>query len=485
MMKRKILIVGVAALAVATTTTVFFYNLLSKQMGPQAEGERVVQVAVATRDLPRGRLIEASDLQLESREAAEAPAGAARSLDGVVGERLALAVEAGKPLLLEYLPSSGRGSISTAIPSGMRALTLHVNEYAGVTNLIEMGDRVDVLVSNQLRSPGRLGMKVQTLLENVEVLATGLDSEVGDGEDIPTVTVLVRAAEAERVLLADQSGAVLLALRNPSDDEELQLTEGDPLTNGPAPRPTRAASRRRPTPPTPPKPETEPPAAAEPEPAAADERHVVFALRFAGLGDRALEDFTAAVHDRVSAGPLIVSTFRPEWDAEASFQRFRDEDRLQVFAEPNLITLEDTAARFEKSSEAALEPSAEPLEVDRVGVRVSLSPRLRPDGSLEVRIVSEAAIPDPSHTVTLAGAELPRVSVRRSECVIRVADRQSFWIRGLIDRPGAWDLLRRLFPRRPLERDANDELVILVTPHLNPSGAATGAAAKLSAALQR
>ena len=482
MMKRKIVIVAVAALAVATATTAFFYNLLSDQFGPRVDADAAISVAVATRDLPRGRVLEAADLRLEPWKPEDVPAEAARSLSGLEGGRLAVSVDAGQPVLMKYLPAAGRSGISAAIPSGMRAVTLHVNEYAGVTSLIEMGDRVDVLVANQLRSPGRLGMQVRTLLENVEVLATGRDSD-GQSREIPTITVLIQAADAERVSLADQSGAILLALRNPADQEELNLSEGPALTNGPVPQ-ARAAVRRRPAPPTSAaaKPPVERP---EPKTVAGDRRHVVFALRFAGLGDQALEDFTAAVHNRVLQSPLIVSTFRPEWDAQALFERFRREDGLQVFAEPNLITLEDTEARFEKSSEAALEQSAEPIEVDRVGVRVSLKPELQPDGSLEVRITSEAAIPDPSHTLTLAGAELPRVSVRRSECVIRVADGQSFWIRGLIDRPGAWDLLRRLFPQQPLDRDANDELVILVTPHLRPAGeSAIESAAQLSAALQ-
>jgi hypothetical protein len=39
-------------------------------------------------------------------------------------------------------------------------------------------------------------------------------------------------------------------------------------------------------------------------------------------------------------------------------------------------------------------------------------------------------------------------------------------VRGLIDRPGAWTFLRRLFPQRPLEYERNDELAILVTPKL-------------------
>jgi hypothetical protein len=67
--------------------------------------------------------------------------------------------------------------------------------------------------------------------------------------------------------------------------------------------------------------------------------------------------------------------------------------------------------------------------------------------------------------------------VREWVAEIELKDGQSFWIRGLFDRPGAWDVLRRLFPQRPLELDRNDELAIVVTAKRVAGGGDGGAMA--------
>jgi Flp pilus assembly protein CpaB len=87
-----------------------------------------------------------------------------------------------------------------------------------VTEIVEPGDRVDILMASDRRAPGRSGIEVTTILENIEVIDTGRRaSQPGRQAPLPVVTVIVDSEHSRALSLADQSGAIRLALRNPTD----------------------------------------------------------------------------------------------------------------------------------------------------------------------------------------------------------------------------------------------------------------------------
>ncbi len=216
-MKKKLLIVVAIALFAATATTLFFYSILPDRLAG-GESAAEIEVLVAAHDLARGARLTADDLSVAALPASTTPADALRQGDDVQGRYLAIPAKKGQPILGSYFPSRETGGVSAAIPHGQRAVTLHVEEYAGVTDLVEPGDRVDVLVANQRRSPGGRNITIQMLVENVEVLDAGRGGAAAKNA-VPVVTVLVDASDVERVSLADQSGAVRIALRNPADTD--------------------------------------------------------------------------------------------------------------------------------------------------------------------------------------------------------------------------------------------------------------------------
>jgi pilus assembly protein CpaB len=215
-MNKKVLIVAGVALAAAIVTTVFFGVVLSDRLTASAEPAEVV-VAAAARDLPRGTRLTAQDVELIHVLAAQAPAGAFSSVEAVEGRFLLQAVRSGAPLTDSVFPSSESGGLAATIPLGMRAVSLHVEEYAGVTEIVESGDRVDIYMASDRRAPGRRDIAVKTVLENIEVIDTGRWDEPGRQAPLPVVTVIVNYEDARALSLADQSGAIRLALRNPTD----------------------------------------------------------------------------------------------------------------------------------------------------------------------------------------------------------------------------------------------------------------------------
>ena len=134
------------------------------------------------------------------------------------GRFLLQAVRSGAPLTDSVFPSSESGGLAATIPLGMRAVSLHVEEYAGVTQIVESGDRVDIYMASDRRTPGRRDISVKTVLENIEVIDTGRwEKQAGGQAPQPVVTVIVNYEDARALSLADQSGSIRLALRNPTD----------------------------------------------------------------------------------------------------------------------------------------------------------------------------------------------------------------------------------------------------------------------------
>jgi pilus assembly protein CpaB len=222
-MNRKVLIVGGVALLAATGATLFFYTLLSDKLGGKSEAVQTGTVAVAAHSLPRGVKLAADDLEVQTRPLTEIPPDAYHSAAELEGRYLTEPVLAGRPITSSSLPAKGNGGVSAVIPPGMRAVSIHVEQYIGVNRLVEVGDRVDVLASNWQRSPGRADTTIATVLQNVEVIAS--DREQAERGQLPNVTVLVNADQAGRLILADQASEIRLALRNPIDEAIIEAED--------------------------------------------------------------------------------------------------------------------------------------------------------------------------------------------------------------------------------------------------------------------
>jgi len=115
------------------------------------------------------------------------------------------------------------GVLPLLIPTGMRALSVPVDEVSDIAGFVLPHARVDVLVS--ATSDGRPLSKI--VLQNVEVLAIAQDIEqVNDKpEVVHVVTMLVTPDQAERLTLAGGQGGLRLALRN-YEDQSVVATDG-------------------------------------------------------------------------------------------------------------------------------------------------------------------------------------------------------------------------------------------------------------------
>ena len=132
-----------------------------------------------------------------------------------------------EPILDGRLAAKGSGmGLAPTIPVGMRAVSVRVNDVAGVAGFVLPGMRVDVLVTG--RPPSSDGTITSTALQNILVLSAGQVMQAdarGQAIQAPTVTLLVSPEDAETLTLANIEGHIQLILRN-SSDQDISHTQG-------------------------------------------------------------------------------------------------------------------------------------------------------------------------------------------------------------------------------------------------------------------
>jgi pilus assembly protein CpaB len=180
-------------------------------------------VVVAAVDLQVGAEIAKDDVRIIQWPANAVPAQAMSDPSQVIGRGLVMPMIQNEPFLDLKLASKEAGAgLPPAIPPGLRAVSVKVNEVIGVAGYVLPGTRVDV-VATVSPTQNSIDMTSKVILTNVQVLAAGtkIERDAKDNKPIPVsvVTLLVDPGQAERLTLASTEGKIQLALRNPLDKE--------------------------------------------------------------------------------------------------------------------------------------------------------------------------------------------------------------------------------------------------------------------------
>lgn len=257
---RTFIVVGIAV-GLASLASMLVYRTIRNLPVREVEVAKVFAV-VAARPLPLGTMVAASDVKLVPWPASSPIPGSFSTVEEVAGRGIITAVAENEPLTGNNLGSPGAGAgLPPTIPTGMRAISVRVNEVIGVAGFVTPGTRVDVMVI--IPNPSN-GSVARVVVSNVQVLAAGtkFDQETAkDGQAIPSsvVTLMVSPEDAERIGLASTEGQILLTLRNPLDTNPT-VSAGTRTASliGAPPAPVVAAAPARrvvaPPPPAPPPP---------------------------------------------------------------------------------------------------------------------------------------------------------------------------------------------------------------------------------------
>lgn len=160
--------------------------------------------------------------------------------DEVVGNVAAIPIKKGQMILKNSLFTPGPDTgISLQVAPSKRAIAIPVDEVRGVSKLIRPGDRIDILAAVDTGKGVSQKREVQTLMQDVVVLATGVNvmnniprvfELDGSGKNLSqisltgdtkysTITVEANQKEAQDLvyILSTAPGNIYLTLRNPSD----------------------------------------------------------------------------------------------------------------------------------------------------------------------------------------------------------------------------------------------------------------------------
>ncbi|HYM80485.1 MAG TPA: Flp pilus assembly protein CpaB [Candidatus Limnocylindria bacterium] len=243
----------VAVLLGAAAAVVGYYGLtaLASQAAERTNASHQNVVVTAT-DLTFGVKLDKNMLRTVRYPKESVPVGAFSTMDSAIGQTTKVFMGAREPVTAIKLSSRG-GGLSMLVRPSMRAASLEVNAVSGVSGFVLPGDRVDVLVTVDPRGTQEDAV-TRTVLQNIEVLAAGQKTEQQDNKPITTqsVTLLVNPHGAETLALALHEGKVHLVLRNPDDQDEVDVTSlstGQMLGRGaaPAPAPIRRSVAPRPS----------------------------------------------------------------------------------------------------------------------------------------------------------------------------------------------------------------------------------------------
>ena len=179
-------------------------------------------IVVAAKPLAFGVAITADNVTEVAWAAKTLPDGAFATKDDLLkdGRRVVLSpLEPNEPVLRSKTTGPGqRGSLSSLLQEGKRAVTVRVDDVRGVAGFILPGDFVDIVLIAEDAAARRENYS-EILLQNLKVLAVDqLASERQEQPTIPkAVTLEVTPQQAQKILLATNIGRLSLTLRRLAD----------------------------------------------------------------------------------------------------------------------------------------------------------------------------------------------------------------------------------------------------------------------------
>jgi len=255
MNRTRMVVITLIALFFSGLVTFGAYRMLSRQLNPTRDD--MTQIVVAAETLDLGTRVAEPQLRMVPWPKAVALEGSFLNPEEVVGRGVIVPMIANEPVMESKLaPREAGAGLTTAIPEGMRAVAIKVNDVIGIAGFVLPGTRVDVIVTGSADERGR-NDTAKMILESIVVLAAGQNIEQGtngEPQTVQVITLLVTPEGAEKLALASVDGRLQLALRHPLD---LVLNDPPPVkradlytqaaSSTPKP-PVRRVSRPRPRP---------------------------------------------------------------------------------------------------------------------------------------------------------------------------------------------------------------------------------------------
>jgi pilus assembly protein CpaB len=231
-MRTKIIIV-VIALALAGFAAVLALRYVQSARTEVASSSEPIEILVAQEDIPRGvaaeELVAKKMVALEKVPQRFVAAGAISSARAIEGQVLSSPLTKGEQLTAARFAVPSAAGLAYSIPKEYVAIAIPVDEVKGISGLVKPGDHVAIFATF---APGPGGEEniTKVLLSDAKVLAmggnltaeaspqsapkTGLASATSRSDTgvANTMTLSVTAADAEKLVFAEETGKVWVTL---------------------------------------------------------------------------------------------------------------------------------------------------------------------------------------------------------------------------------------------------------------------------------
>jgi len=228
MRNKRFFIVLVGALIFGVLAAVSVSKYLSSA---QAFTKNLNKVAVAKVPIAIGSKIIPEQIMMVQFPKESTPDGAFDSAEKLAGRVAVMNIAAREAITEARLAPEGTAAgLSAVIPEGYRAMTVKVDDAAGISGFIMPGSLVDVVVTIDPREGSGMQDPVSKIvLQNIKVLANGQNIDKPENEreanSVKAVTLQVLPEQAEKLALAASEGKLQLVMRN-------QVDQGDEQTPG-------------------------------------------------------------------------------------------------------------------------------------------------------------------------------------------------------------------------------------------------------------
>ena len=223
-------------------------NFYLQSVKEAATNIKTKKVAVATARIPARTLVTTDMVSFKNIPVEYVHGNAISDSSQVIGHTTRAEVDIGEQILqTKLVPKESTGTtLAYSVPLGLRAVSIPVNEWTGISGLLTPGDRVDVIgrYDVEIASPDPNVNTVKkpvslVLVQNSEVLAidqnyTDSSAQQGDKKNQTqgsnkTVTLAIPVDKVQDVVMVCDKGKIALALRSPADKSEEQRRFKDDL----------------------------------------------------------------------------------------------------------------------------------------------------------------------------------------------------------------------------------------------------------------
>ncbi len=226
-----LLIIALALGSIAAWSTKNYFINREQQLIEQLSKENVAMtdVIVATQQLIKGDVVSQNNMSVRQIQADFVPLDAIHpsNFAQVDGQMLLEPMSPGRPLLATYLPGHRVQHFSSLLKEGQRAVTIDIDENNSTAGMLVPSDHIDLLLAFDENTGGETRDKLQLLLENIIVIATGkrsidvnpelVDTLYENPTNYNTVTLALSVSDAARVNLAKEQGNFVTLLRNQTE----------------------------------------------------------------------------------------------------------------------------------------------------------------------------------------------------------------------------------------------------------------------------